>query len=360
MAKKISLLLVFFFVLSLNGQNVSSNLSPQEITVGVYISPPFVIEMDSELSGMSIELWERIAKQLDIGFNYKIYNSFQELVEATSSDSVKVAVTNLTITKERALLVDFTQPWYDAGSTIMISDSKGANSKELFNGLKDAGYLRSYLFLGLFVLILTVLMTFFDRKFDKQFPQGWKEGLSESFYQVMLIVTSGKLSRKNLFGWVGRIVSAIWLAVGILVVAYVTSTITSVMTSLHLSSDINQLADLNDKKTAVLSGSSTEAFIRGIGFDYVSYPNIDKMVDAIENNTVNAIVADAPVLEYYLFNHQQAQLEIVGNLFKPDKYGFGLSPNNNLKKEITLEILKAQESGFLKKLKSKYFGLTER
>ncbi len=343
----------------LNGQNASEDLNTQKIDVGVYISEPFVIDSDNGLSGMSIDLWEQIAKQLNIDFNYKTYNSFQELVEATSKDSVEVAVTNLTITKERAQFIDFTQPWYDAGSRIMISDYKGADSNELFNGLHEAGYLKSYLFLAILVFILTILMTFFDRKFDKEFPKGWKEGLSESFYQVMLMVTSGKLTRKNLFGWIGRIVSAIWLAVGILVVAYVTSTITSVMTTLHLSSDISQLSDLNNKKIAVLSGSSTEAYIRGIGFDYISYSNINDMVEGITNNKVDAIVGDAPVLEYYLFKHQQEALEIVGNLFKPDKYGFGLSPNNNLKKEITLEILKAQESGFIRKLKSNYFGSAE-
>ncbi|WP_231565559.1 transporter substrate-binding domain-containing protein [Psychroserpens sp. Hel_I_66] len=343
----------------MNGQTVKDDVVSNKMNVGVYISPPFVIEIEGELSGMSIDLWQQIATHLNIDSNYKIYNSFQELVEATSKDSVSVAVTNLSINKERAQLIDFTQPWYDAGLTIMISESKGADSNELLKGLKEAGYIKSYLFLGVLVFLLTILMTFFDRRFDKEFPRGWKEGLSESFYQVMLMVTSGKLTRKNLFGWVGRIVSAIWLAVGILVVAYVTSTITSVMTSLHLSSDISQLSDLNDKKIAVLSGSNTEAFIRGIGFDYISYPNLNDMVDGIKTNQVDAIVGDAPVLEYYIFNNQQNELEIVGNLFKPDKYGFGLSPNNILKKDITLEILKAQESGLLRKLKSNYFGSSE-
>ncbi|MFL0353730.1 transporter substrate-binding domain-containing protein [Xanthomarina sp. GH4-25] len=340
-------------------QDLSNKNISKAINVGVYMSPPFVIETDGELSGMSIELWENIAKQLSLSSNYKIYNNFHDLVLATSMDSVSIAVTNLTISKARAQVIDFTQPWYDAGLKVMISKKSISNSNDLLSGLRDAGHLSSYLTIGIIVLILTILMTIFDRKFDKEFSTSWRDGLAESFYQVMLMFTSGKLSRKNLFGWIGRIFSAIWLAVGVLVVAYVTSSITSVMTTMSLTNDINQLSDLHDKKIAVIEGSETEDYIRNKGFNYISFKNIDDMVDGLENNSVDAIVGDAPVLQYYKFTHQNKQLEVIGNLFEPDKYGFGLSPNNNYKKEITLEILKAHESGFIRKLKSNYFGQLE-
>jgi polar amino acid transport system substrate-binding protein len=48
-------------------------------------------------------------------------------------------------------------------------------------------------------------MTIFDRHFDESFPKRWREGLAESFHHVVSIATSGKTSRKNLFGWLGRI-----------------------------------------------------------------------------------------------------------------------------------------------------------
>lgn len=332
---------------------------PKTIEVGVYISPPFVLNTDEEFSGMAIDLWEHIAKNLKTNYTYKVYDNFHDLVVATNSDSVSVAVTNLTITKERAQKIDFTQPWFDAGLKIMVTENKATSSNALLNGLRDAGHLTSYFVLVVLVLLLTVLMTLFDRKFDKEFTKNWRDGLADSFYQVMLMFTSGKLSRKNLFGWVGRVFAAIWLAVGILVVAYVTSSITSVMTTLSLSNEINQLSDLNGKKVGVVKDSETEDFIHGRGFNYIPYLNIDAMVDGLEDGSVDAIVGDAPILEYYQFTHHNKSLEVVGSLFKPDKYGFGLSPKNTLKKEITLEILKAHESGYIRKLKSNYFGQSQ-
>lgn len=342
-------------------QQVKSQISVAENTqkvvkVGVYISPPFVIQTEGELSGMAIDLWEHIAIQLNIKSKYVVYNNFSDLVKATNNDSVTVAVSNLTITKGRAQQVDFTQPWYDAGLKIMINRNKTNNSNQIISGLRDAGHLNSYLFLIGIVFLFTISITIFDRKFDKEFSKNWFEGLAESFYQVMLMLTSGTLKRKNPFGWMGRIFSGIWLAVAILVVAYVTSSITSVMTTLSLSNQINQLSDLAGKKVAVLKGSETETYVQNLGFNYQSFTNLDKMVQALENNTVDAIIGDAPVLEYYEFSNQKKSIKVVGNLFKPEKYGFGLSPNTNIQKDVTLEVLKAHESGYISKLKFNYFG----
>lgn len=348
--------LVYIVGLNAYSQNSVVNEPLRRLNIGVYVSPPFVMETDGDLSGMSIELWEHVARQLNIDSNYIIYNNFQELVEATSNDSVSIAVTNLTINNDRAKIIDFSQPWYDAGLKIMITENRESNSSDILNGLHDAGFIKTYLFFGVIVLVLTFLMTVFDRKFDKEFPKDWRDGLAESFYQVVMMLTSGKLTRKNLFGWIGRIVSAIWLVIGILVVAYVTSSITSVMTQLSISNNINSLNDLNGKKIGILKGSETEIFIQHKGLDYIAYESLDEMVEGLEGTIVDAIVADAPVLDFYEFTHQNKKLEVVGSLFKPDKYGFGISPQSDLDKQITLEILKAQESGYIQRLKTNYFG----
>lgn len=354
--RRFTVVIFFFLINNVKSQVDAPENNPRIVNVGVYISPPFVIQNDNKLSGMAIDLWEHIAKQLNITSKYVIYEDFHDLVVATNDKTVTVAVSNLTITKARAHLVDFTQPWYDAGLKIMINGNKSNNSSNIINGLRDAGHLNSYLFLFGVIILLTILITIFDRKFDQEFSKNWFEGLSESFYQVMLMFTSGSLNRKNLFGWIGRIFSGIWLAVGILVVAYVTSSITSVMTTLSISNQINELSDLKDKKVAVLKGSETETYVRNLGFSYQSFTDLNKMILSIENNKVDAIIGDAPVLEYYEFTNQNKSVKVVGNLFKPEKYGFGLSLDSDLKKNITLEILKAHESGLISKLKLDYFG----
>lgn len=75
----------------------------------------------------------------------------------------------------------------------------------LISGLSDAGFLKAYAWIASIIVAATVFLTFFDRRFDTSF---------ESFYTVMSVATSGKPpSRKNLFGWVGRIWQGLWLVV---------------------------------------------------------------------------------------------------------------------------------------------------
>lgn len=345
------LLFVGHFV---NGQDKVGRT--KTLKVGLYTNPPFVMEADDRHNGMAIELWEHIGENLNFKTSYEIFDSIKEIVEATETGKIDVAVTNLTITENRASKIDFTHPWYDAGLRIMIADNGKTSTSELIRGLKDAGHLGAYLWVLGVILFFTIGLTWFDRKFDEEFPSRWRDGIAESFYSVMLVVTSGSLKRKNLFGWIGRILSAFWLIIGIIVIAYITSSITSVMTTLSLSNEINGLNDLNDKEIGVLLGSVSEDFATDRGYSFMTYNNLDAAVLGLEKGEVSAIIEDAPVLEYYSFTQKNEPVKVVGKLFYPDKYGFALPRNNSLTRPITLEVLKAQESGYLEELRLKYFG----
>lgn len=351
---KLILFFTIFSIVSLYGQNETE---PAKVfKIGLYESPPFVMDLDSEPNGMAIDLWEQIAHDLNIKFEYVPYNTFKEIVEATRAKKIDISVTNLTITEERAQLIDFTQPWYDAGLRIMISETNKTTTSELIKGLKDAGHLTAYLWLIAVILVTTIALTFFDRKFDKEFPKKWREGLAESFYSVMLVATSGSLKRKNLFGWIGKILSAFWLVIGVVFLAYLTSSITSVMTTLSLSNEIKDLNDLNDKNIGVIEGSSSEYFVIKRGFNYTAYPHLQDAVKGLNDKTIDAVIGDAPVLEYYSFTESKEPVKVVGKLFKHDKYGFGLPKKDDFMRPLTIEILKAHENGTIEKLKLKYFG----
>ncbi len=335
--------------------------TPPAVRVGVYVSPPFVMEnADGGYSGMAIELWEAIAGPLDLQFEYQALPTFKALVDATAANEVDVAVTNLTITRGRALQVDFTQPWFDAGLRIMVDESRRTSFAEVVEGLAESGHLRAYAWLAAVIVGATLLLTLFDRRFDKEFPRRWPEGLAESFYSVMSIATSGRSpARKNLFGWAGRIWQGLWLVCGVAVLAYVTSTVTSVMTTLAITSEINSVADLPGNEVGVLSGSLAEDFVRDEGLERRSYRSLEAMVRGLLRGEVDAIVGDAPVLEYYEHTHPQEDLRVVGAIFEPDKYGFAFTLDSPLERDVTLELLRAHETDVVQQLDEKYFGEEE-
>ena len=328
------------------------------VTVGVYASPPFVIasQRDNTFSGMAIDLWEAAAVDLKLAYRYVGYSNLRQLVDATRNGSVDVAVTNLTITRERAETIQFSQPWYDAGLRIMVPDNDAGGFRGIWNGLMNAGHVKGYALLLGIIFVATLLLTLFDRKFDPEFPPKWHEGLAESLYHVVLIASGGKSVRRNLFGWRGRIWSSIWLICGVATVAYVTSTVTSVMTTISLTQSINSLSDLPGKTVGVFSGSVAERFSDDLGLASIPYEGLDDAVAALKRDEIDAIIADAPILEHFAFSHPQEKLTVVGNIFHPDKYGFGFPLDSDLAKPVTLKLLELQERGVVEAIRLDYFG----
>jgi ABC-type amino acid transport substrate-binding protein len=328
------------------------------LDVGVYVSAPFVEHRDGDsYSGMAIELWEKVAQRMGLHYQYARYSSPDDLARATENREIDVAVTNLTITRERAEVLSFTQPWYDAGLRIMVPDRGDTGGFwGVIDGLRDAGHLRAYAWLLFVIVLATIGFTIFDRKFDPAFPKRWHEGLAESFHHVMSIATSGKASRKNLFGWVGRIWQAFWLLIGVGVIAYITSSVTSIMTAVSLTQGISSLADLPGKTVAVFEGSVSEDYIAELGIATRAYPGIDECVEALQAGQVDAIVGDAPVLEHYAHSYPGQEMTVVGNIFHPDKYGFAFPHESELTRPVTLHILDLIEDGTLAELRTRYFG----
>lgn len=355
------LISILFFVLFLLTICATANAqgptqAPKPVQVGVYVSEPFVNNEGNSYSGMAIDIWQNIAERLNIASHYVEFQNYGALMRAVSEGKVDAAVTNLTITESRAEVADFTYPWFDAGLRIMVHTQAGTGWGDLVGHLGRAGHLTTYVWILGILLAATVLLTLFDRRFDESFPKRWREGLAESFHHVVSIATSGKTSRKNLFGWIGRIWQTFWMVFGIAIIAYVTSSITSVMTVAHIDNRISNLSDLQRKSVGVRTGSVAEQFLKSRSIATVTFDHLPEAVTALVNDEIAAIVADGPVLEYYMHQHTDQPLDLVGGAFSPDKYGFAFPRHSELVQPASVAIISLHESEEIAKLRAKYLG----
>src|SRR5690606_9520703 len=151
-------------------QDPPTTLSSEQVRVGVYVSPPFVMKDEAgAYSGMAIDLWESAASTLGWNYSYVEKSTFGALTGAVAAGELDVAITNLTVTRERAEQLDFTHPWYDAGMRIMISGKGPISGGAILGALGRSGHLNAYAGLALLALLATTLLTLFDRRFDPDF-----------------------------------------------------------------------------------------------------------------------------------------------------------------------------------------------
>jgi len=330
--------------------------APQLVRVGVYVSPPFVMKEGNSYSGMAIELWQKVAAGSAIASEFVEYPTYADLVDAVKNSQVDAAVTDLSITEDRAKVVDFSHSWFDSGLRVMVHSDPNSSISTIIDDLREAGHLRNFGWIALCIMLGTIIVTIIDRLFDEEFPQSWREGFAENFYHMISLATQGETSRKNLFGWVGRIWQGLWLLVSVAVVAYVTSSITSVMTASHIANRINSVTDLHGKTVAVRAGSVAEKNMKQQQIRTVPFPHIEDAVNALLNREVNAVVADNPALEYFAHTHPDLPLDVVGDTFDPEKYGFAFPPGSALTKPVSLGVIALRENGVLKEMKTRYFG----
>lgn len=270
-----------------------------------------------------------------------------------------MALGNISITSDRLKIADFSQPYLQGGLQIMVDEKRAASWQRLWNGLRDSGHLKIFGIGIAVILIGTLLLTFGERRWNKEFHPDWPNGMAESFYHVMSIAMTGKSTHKGLPGPFGKILAGIWLAFGVGVVAYITSSVTSVMTVNRLHGIIDGPKDLPGHHVGAIGGTLSQKYCEDQNLNTTVYSNLPEAVKALTRHEIDAIVFDAMTLQWYDNAHPELPLTEVGPTFLKKGYGFAVPIKSPLRHDINQSLLKQQESGFTETLRKQYFGEIE-
>ena len=98
-------------------------------TLRVVTDPSFVpFEMmdqeTGEMIGFDMEIIAEVAERA--GFDYDLNTmDFNGIIPALQTGNVDIAIAGITITDEREEIVDFSDPYYDSGLRILVSQNNG-------------------------------------------------------------------------------------------------------------------------------------------------------------------------------------------------------------------------------------------
>ena len=114
-------------------------------------------------SGFTWDLWQQIADDLKLTFDLRKVDTIDELLRLVRSSQVDVAIADLSITADRYQVMDFSQPYFDAGLRIMIDEDRHTGLRTLFRDLGHSGHLRVYAWIAVFIVVGTLVLTVFRR-----------------------------------------------------------------------------------------------------------------------------------------------------------------------------------------------------
>jgi polar amino acid transport system substrate-binding protein len=366
------LALLFLPIISSYAQDTVVEAPKQKVKLGVRKIEPFVTSKDNKYSGFSVELWDQLAKDSNIETTeIKEYPNVDELLKAVENKEVDAAIAAISITADRENRVDFTTPMYNSGLSIMTKTNAKPNSViEIFNQIKQAVFNQDFAslaaILGIISLILANLLYFLEKRKDDGFldNMNYFEGIAHSFWWGITALF-GQHDRQP-GTKLGRFVGVLWMIFGVLFLSFFTAQITSNLTADKISGNISNIKDLKGKTIATVYKSTAQNYL--VNNDYILAPkevqdqnpflkmSLAEAGELLKSDTVEAVVYDAPALDYYVKSKGEGNLQTVGGLFTAENYGIALPSKSELRKTLNLNLLKVQENGFYNDLKTKYFG----
>lgn len=316
--------------------------------------PPFSMEVDGEWTGFSVELMDQLAAARGADVEYMRFENFAAMLNAATSGAVDAAIANISITRDREAIMDFSLPIFESGLQIMIAD--GPSRVSLLNTLFNWDLLVVMLlsFSGLFVC--GMLMWVFERRKQPYFDRKFGDSLFPSFWWALNLVVNGGFEERQPRSLPGRLFAVMLVVSSLFIVSIFVAHITAAMTVEAINSSVNSVNDLDGRRVGTTEGSTASSFLRNRNLPQQDYRSFGELMDAFEKGRIDAVVFDGPLLAYYLLTHRDSRGHLIAKIFQPENYGIAMRSGSPWREALNVELLDVNENGAYDKLRQKWFG----
>jgi polar amino acid transport system substrate-binding protein len=357
-AALIGALMIFAGPCQAQTQDANSAISSQpELVIGTKEAPPFAMKAaDGNWQGISIDLWRRIADELHLRYRFAEEAGVQGLIDGVATGKFDIAAAAITVTAERARILDFTQPFYATGLGIAVPVGGEPSWEPIIRTVTSFGFAQAIMALVGLALVVGFLVWLFERRHNEDFGGSAIKGLSAGVWWSAVAMTqrhTGDLSPKTLYG---RIVAIVWIIASIITIAIFTASISSVLTIKHLQGEVHGVSDLSAARVGAVAGTSTEDSLSRLRIPYRKFASAQDGLHALRAHSLDAFVYDRPLLAWIIKQGFSSSIELVDTTFGSEEYAFVLSSNSPLRKSLNVAILDAVHSEWWGHTTFRYLG----
>ncbi|KIC45392.1 glutamine ABC transporter substrate-binding protein [Ruegeria sp. ANG-S4] len=346
---------IFFALICLTFSVLAQQSQAQTLTVTTVTRPPFSYVEDGAQTGFSMDLLAALAESLDWDYEINRVDSFGDMLDAVQQGDADLAIANISITASRETMMDFSQPIFEAGLQIMIP-SDAARRPSLLQALLSR---ELFIAIGLAFAILLgggMLMWGFERRAQPYFDRKLNEAWFPSFWWALNLVVNGGFEERMPRTPFGRLLGVVLVVSSLFIVSVFTARITSVMTVDAITGSVNSVNDLYGKEVGTITGSTAANFLNRREIEFTGYPGLQEMLTAFEDDTLNAIVFDAPILSYYATHEGRRIATMTGGVFLRENYGIAFPTGSPLVEDVNQALLALREDGTYDQIYRDWFG----
>lgn len=323
------------------------------LIVDVSVFPPMVMKnAKGEFYGFDIDLWEALAKELNLNYRYREI-PLADIFSDIESGKADVGLSGISITSDREEHVDFSTHYFDSGLLILVRKSKDLDITAALNAVLTRQNLKVIFYFIIIIIFFSHLFWLLEKR-TGQVSEKYLKGTSEASYWA--IITSSTVGFGDIVPktFPGRLIAFILIFCGIAFFSYMQAQMSSTFTLQKLEARISTYKHLNGKIVATQKDTTSVKTLKQLGANIVEVDDIKKAIDKLLGKEVDAVVFDAPDLLYYAKNEGAGKTAVTGELFERQYYGIAFHTGSKLREKVNRVLLKFRENGLLHEIQRRW------
>ena len=332
--------------------------TPPMLIVGATHFPPFTIkDADGSWSGLSIELWELVARDLGVQYEIREFDRIKLITEAVRNNHIDLN-TSISVTEHNETIMDLSHAYYTSGLGIAVSLQKsGVSWWKSVRRILSINSLKLLAMLALLSLAAGALIWLMERKRNREmFADRLSKGLGHGVWWALVTMTTVGYGDKAPKTIGGRCVAVLWMFFSIFLIASYTAVITSSLTVDELSGQVKGPRDLPTVRVGALAASETLEFLVKEGIPVIPLEDHQKGLQALVSNRIDAFVDDELQLKYLVKNKFPGQLQVLPETITVYYVGMAMPAGSPLREQVNRKLAKIVNQEAWRKIGERYIG----
>jgi polar amino acid transport system substrate-binding protein len=329
------------------------------LRIAVYDVPPYgYVDTDGSISGVSVDLWRRVAEQIERQFKLIPVSDMESILEGLEQGRFDAAIGAITITPDRAERIDFSYPAHRSGVAVALRKETGPIFALMSYGA--AVFDLSFLILAMLAMLVLigVAMWFIERP-SRSGVHGSESSvvtLRDGLYWAVVTMTTVGYGDKTPKTTVGRVIAILWMLGSLVLVSLLSTSLVSRLTADRVENrDAAASIDLSRKKLAVVAQSSGAEYLDELHLRYIKFKDLPEALESLVNGQSNAVVNSVGALQYFISKRYAKVIEMPQGLLAPAYMAVAIPEHSPLKRPIDRALLKITSGAEWRTLEERYF-----
>ncbi|CAH1154324.1 unnamed protein product [Phaedon cochleariae] len=308
---------------------------------------------------------DRVSNEYDPGDADAKWNGIMgDLVSGTAHMSFAA----LSVSSARSEVIDFSVPYFFSGVSFLAAPQQRSEIPLMAFLLPFSTELWIAIFTSLNITAIAVaiyewLSPFGLNPWGRQRSKNFS--MSSALWVMWGLLCGHLVAFKAPKSWPNKFLINVWGGFSVIFVASYTANIAALIAGLFFHNTVSNYHDrsLLSQKVGAPRSSAAEYYVQKANqvlWQHIrkySLGNIDEGVEKLRNGSLDILIADTPILDYYRATDHGCKLQKIGDdAINEDTYAIGMAKGFPLKDSISAVIAKYSSNGYMDILQEKWYG----